>query len=110
MNTTPSEEGIPAPVFPAKTMIIGLLLTVLLLLGMSLTAYNAYLDQHEHSAQVNLIRVTGAVLNVALLIFTWGVVWFRLKRWRAAQASTFAALAQAQAPLRSAHAELAARA
>jgi PAS domain S-box-containing protein len=110
MNTTPSEEGIPAPVFPAKTMIIGLLLTVLLLLGMSLTASEAYLDLRKHSAQENLIRVTGAVLNVALLIFTWGVVWFRLKRWRAAQASTLAALAQTQETLRSANAELAARA
>jgi signal transduction histidine kinase len=50
--------------------------------------------------------VTAAMLSIGFLFVTWLLVWSKLHRWRADQATNFAALAKAEAALQIAHDDL----
>ncbi|MBI2813386.1 MAG: response regulator [Opitutae bacterium] len=95
MNKTPDDEVIPTPAFPPQALSLGLLLTSLLLVGLGLTAIAAGLESPAFSPRQGQLGLAPMVLLVALLGLTSGLAWFRMKRGRAAQAATEAALRQA---------------
>ncbi|WP_052659156.1 ATP-binding protein [Pseudomonas sp. LFM046] len=59
-------------------------------------------DKHNQA----VFFVTAAILSIITLFITWLLVWSKLHRWRSEQATSFAALTEAETALQIAHDEL----